>query len=290
MEESIKLLNLISKKTTKRKSKEEVNFKKDEGSSHSIGKFLEDKNNDDVSKSISPKKKVSEKKIPPLRKIMRELSDKSDRQNLNKIEISEEFRYNSTASSMGSLMSTQREKEFSSSILKKPTTIEKLNLKLIKDYDEKLQAYMKEEDSAYENELIRMQSELYKYNNETKSFNLFYAKLMHQFLCYYKSPNDFEEEYGYQRMHYLGGCFVNKADSKSYKSKMFYCFSITYNKNNKIKKYYHPDEKVIKKWMEEINKANNYKNFFSDYTLGDNLGKGQYGVVKIGFEKILINK
>jgi len=162
-------------------------------------------------------------------------------------------------------------------------SLEDLNNNLIKNYEDKLLNQTKEEEKAFESKLIRKQGELLKLNNEAMSFKSFYVKLLHQNLYYYKEADEPEESY--HKMHYINGCFVKKQEPKNLKNRLYYCFSITFSNNNKTKKYYHKDEKEIKSWMEAINQANNFKDFFMDYRLGDLLGKGQYGIVKIGFHK-----
>ena len=49
-----------------------------------------------------------------------------------------------------------------------------------------------------------------------------------------------------------------------------------------MNKYYHLNEEIIDKWVSVINKATNFKNFFDYYSVGDYLGKGQFGLVKSG--------
>ncbi len=164
----------------------------------------------------------------------------------------------------------------------KAKTTDELNEDLLIEYEGKLRIQMKEDEKNFENQLEITQGELYKFNKEKQTFNLYYVRLIYQCLYYYKSKNDNEEDYN--NMHYLIGSFVKKKEPKTYKGVVYCCFKLTFN-NNKTKKYYHKDEKTIKKWVEAINKANNYKDFFSDYRLGNLLGKGQYGVVKTAFHK-----
>jgi len=49
-----------------------------------------------------------------------------------------------------------------------------------------------------------------------------------------------------------------------------------------MKKYYHLSEEIVDSWINAIKKATNYKDFFDYYSVGDYLGKGQFGLVKIG--------
>jgi len=68
---------------------------------------------------------------------------------------------------------------------------------------------------------------------------------------------------------------------KVLKNTSFYSFSLNF-RNEKSKKYYHLNEDIIDNWIKVINKATNFKNIYDFYSIGDELGKGQFGVVKLG--------
>jgi len=154
-----------------------------------------------------------------------------------------------------------------------------LNEKENNEDEEQITKLLNEEELKREKRVVIFQSELLKFKSEKKTFKIFYIKLIHQNIYYYKQQTDPEESY--YKMHYLSDCYVAKLEPKILKNTVFYSFSINFN-NNKMKKYYHLNEEIIDNWVNLINKATNFKNFFDYYSVGEYLGKGQFGLVKSG--------
>lgn len=147
------------------------------------------------------------------------------------------------------------------------------------DDEEEIKKKIAEEENKRERQIILMHSELLKFKSEKKTFKIFYIKLIHQNIYYYKKQNDPDE--AYYKMHYLTDCFVTKNEPKVLKNTIFHSFSLNFS-NSKMKKYYHLNEDIINSWISAIKKATGYKDFFDYYSIGEYLGKGQFGLVKTG--------
>jgi len=78
--------------------------------------------------------------------------------------------------------------------------------------EEQIKKLLKEEEIKREKRIVLYESELLKFIFEKKTFKIFYIKLIHQNIYYYKTQNEPEENF--YKMHYLSDCFVSKLESK----------------------------------------------------------------------------
>ena len=87
-------------------------------------------------------------------------------------------------------------------------------------------------------------------------------------------------------MNNLTGCFIQHRDKiKNLDDKKLYSFEIYFKYKTMKKKYYTEDEKVSKLFVKKIKNAIGYKLFDDYYEIKEKIGKGKYGIVKLGINK-----
>ena len=161
-----------------------------------------------------------------------------------------------------------------------------------KDEEEKMNTKEKDEDN--EDDEINEQNEDdipdsdekqegttegYLYKIQGNKMKKIYFKLIHKDLYYYKSK-DIKKHKG---MHNLSGVYIKDEGVVTIKDKKLYCFNIIFP--SKERKYYLQNEKEYLKWVESIRKVVHYSNLRDLYEIKGNLGKGKFGLVKLGEHK-----
>jgi serine/threonine protein kinase len=106
-----------------------------------------------------------------------------------------------------------------------------------------------------------------------------YFKLICKDLYFYKS----KEDKRHKGMHNLTGVYIKDEGTIIIHEKKLYCFNIIFP--TKQRKYYCSDEKDYKRWVESIRKVVHYSNLNDLYEIKSTLGKGKFGLVKLGIYK-----
>ena len=132
------------------------------------------------------------------------------------------------------------------------------------------------EDLEKENE-VNYQGKLYKFVND--KFKELWFKLIYKDLYYYKNKN----EKIHRGMHNLSGLFLKAEGLQEIKGKKMYCFSISFPSKNRI--YYCDNETDYNNWVSALKKATGYTNLLDIYDIKQKLGKGKFGLVKLGINK-----
>jgi hypothetical protein len=90
----------------------------------------------------------------------------------------------------------------------------------------------------------------------------------------------------YRVMHCLVGTFIKEMDQEPCptSNKTFYPIKIMLPPN-KSRIFYFESSLIQKKWMSQIKEAIGYTNLFDFYDMKTNLGKGQFGLVKLATHK-----
>jgi serine/threonine protein kinase len=102
---------------------------------------------------------------------------------------------------------------------------------------------------------------------------------VHKDFYYYKSKNDKV----HRGMHNLSGLFLKAEGLQEIKGKKMYCFSISFPSKNRV--YYCDNETDYNNWVEVLKKATGYTNLLDIYEIKQKLGKGKFGLVKLGINK-----
>ena len=84
-------------------------------------------------------------------------------------------------------------------------------------------------------------------------------------------------------MHNLSGVYLKEDEPIIMEGRKFYSFIIIFP--TKERKYYVLDEKEYKNWLIAIRKAVGYSNLNEIYEVRDVLGKGKFGLVRLGIHK-----
>ena len=134
-----------------------------------------------------------------------------------------------------------------------------------------------EHDEDKENEGLNYQGKLYKYTND-KMRELWF-KLIYKDLYYYKNKN----EKTHRGMHNLSGLFLRPEGVKEIKGKKYYSFTIISSSKNRV--YYCDNETDYNNWIAVLKKATGYTNLLEIYDIKQKLGKGKFGLVKLGINK-----
>ena len=133
------------------------------------------------------------------------------------------------------------------------------------------------EDTEKEDEGLNYQGKLYKYVNE--KFKELWFKLVYKDLYYYKNKN----EKVHRGMHNLSGLFLKTEGPQEIKGRKMWCFSIAFPSKNRI--YYCDNETDYNNWVNVLKKATGYTNLLDIYNIKQKLGKGKFGLVKLGINK-----
>ena len=124
---------------------------------------------------------------------------------------------------------------------------------------------------------INHQGKLYKFVNN--KFKELWFKLVYKDLFYYKNKT----EKVHKGMHNLSGLFLQEQGLKEIKGRKMYCFSIVFPSKNRV--YYCDNEEEYKNWIDALKKAIGYTNLLDLYDIKQKLGKGKFGLVKLGINK-----
>ena len=85
-------------------------------------------------------------------------------------------------------------------------------------------------------------------------------------------------------MHNLSGVFIKEETPVIYDYHKFWCFCVIYP--NKTRYYYIDDETEYQKWLSMIRLATGYKNLKDIYDIKEKLGRGKFGIVRLGINKL----
>ena len=133
-----------------------------------------------------------------------------------------------------------------------------------------------EDDTANNNDNI---TEGYLYKIQGNKMKKIYFKLICKDLYYYKS----KEHKKHKGMHNLSGVYIKDEGTVTINDKKLYCFNVIFP--SKERKYYVLDENEYIKWVESIRKVVHYSNLNDLYEIKGDLGKGKFGLVKLGIHK-----
>ena len=145
------------------------------------------------------------------------------------------------------------------------------------DKDSSSDSSFEDAEDLLEDEGINCQGKLYKFVND--KFKELWFKLVYKDLFYYKNKN----EKVHRGMHNLSGLFLQAQGLKEIKGRKMYCFNILFPSKNRI--YYCDNETEYNNWISALKKATGYTNLLDIYDIKQKLGKGKFGLVKLGINK-----
>ena len=138
-------------------------------------------------------------------------------------------------------------------------------------------------DSSFDNaEIFEREQEGYQgklYKLVKNKFKELWFKLVYKDLYYYKNKND----QVHRGMHNLSGLFFKAEGLIEIKGRKMYSFSISFPSKNRL--YYCDNETDYNNWVAALKKATGYTNLLDIYDIKQKLGKGKFGLVKLGINK-----
>ena len=237
----------------------------------------ESKINDNTEETKEEEKDITSKgQRKPARKSLKFFSDKNkvteEKKNYNENEEEEEMNFSYARPFEGRDILNKKKKSKDEE--------EKMNTKEIDEDNEDNEINEQNEDDIPDsNEKQEDTTEGYLYKIQGNKMKKIYFKLIHKDLYYYKSK-DIKKHKG---MHNLSGVYIKDEGVVTIKDKKLYCFNIIFP--SKERKYYLQNEKEYLKWVESIRKVVHYSNLRDLYKIKGNLGKGKFGLVKLGEHK-----
>lgn len=159
---------------------------------------------------------------------------------------------------------------------------EKIGLEYARVFEDPKNTEASSSDDESTTQHKTMEGFLYKLQDNT--IKKIYFKLICKDLYYYKSKED-EKHKG---MHNLSGVFVKEEDAINYQEKKLYCFSVLFPA--KKRQYYCDNLKEYNEWLTALRKAVGYSNLGDLYEIKEVLGKGKFGLVRLGIHKQLQRK
>ena len=134
-----------------------------------------------------------------------------------------------------------------------------------------------EEEEEDQDDILRYEGSLYKLVDG--KMRELYFKLVHKDLYFFKNKGDNH----HKGMHNLNGLFLQKEKTVKFEGTNYYSFSVVYPTKTRI--YYCKDEKEYNEWFEKLKVATGYTNLLDIYDVKNKLGKGKFGLVKLGVDK-----
>ena len=122
-------------------------------------------------------------------------------------------------------------------------------------------------------------TEGYLYKIQGNKMKKIFFRLICKDFYYYKSKGNKK----HKGMHNLSGVYIKDEGEVKINDKTLYCFSIIFPARER--KYYVSDEKEYIKWVESIRKVVHYSNLSELYEIKGPLGRGKFGLVKLGIHK-----
>ena len=145
-----------------------------------------------------------------------------------------------------------------------------------KNIDDELNSTQMTNISKINNNIL---TEGYLFKIQENKVKKIYFKLICKDLYYYKSKTHKR----HKGIHNLSGVFIQNNGLVKLGDKKFYCFTIIFP--TKPRKYYLSNESEYYNWVNTIRKIVGYSNLNEIYEIRQVLGKGKFGLVKLGIHR-----
>lgn len=134
--------------------------------------------------------------------------------------------------------------------------------------------------AGVDNDCVQFEGEMIRKATETKLKKYWYCLLGKELYVY---KNKAEEKH--KGMHNLIGVFIKDEEEEHLDANtVLYPFSLIFP-GNKPRTYYLLNKDDRNKWCDAIKKVIGYSSLFDFYEVKDTLGKGKFGLVKLGVHK-----
>ena len=156
----------------------------------------------------------------------------------------------------------------------KTTSFEKINEVDEEEKDNKPLVVIQEVDDN--NKDVIFEGPIMKTSKKANGVKIFFMSIIGEDIYSYTDETKSE----FKHMHNLNGCFIKENGEEKVANVVYYSFSIIFV--NKTRTYYLKERSLAKEWTKSLRIAIGYKNFFDFYEMLDDLGEGQFGLVKLG--------
>ena len=141
-----------------------------------------------------------------------------------------------------------------------------------KNEDDKIIDF-EESDYSEDEEIIKYEGYLYKIKDD--ELKKLWFKLIHNDLYYFKNKDDSL----HKGLFNLSGVFIEKIPNLIQKDKTYFGFSLNFP--NKKFEYYTDDKNSYKLWFDSLSISTGSTNLTKDYIIGNEIGSGKFGVIKL---------
>ncbi len=141
-----------------------------------------------------------------------------------------------------------------------------------KNEDDKIIDF-EESDYSEDEEIIKYEGYLYKIKDD--ELKKLWFKLIHNDLYYFKNKDDSL----HKGLFNLSGVFIEKIPNLIKKDKTYFGFSLNFP--NKKFEYYTDDKNSYKLWFDSLSISTGSTNLTKDYIIGNEIGSGKFGVIKL---------
>ncbi len=145
--------------------------------------------------------------------------------------------------------------------------------------DDIFRKYNTNSDEDDELNEINYQGYLFKVTKSNKLRRLFF-RLVFRDLFFFKDQGIANHE----GVHNLCGLYLKNNPPLNKDGKIYYSFSIIYPLQTR--NYYSEDKNEIENWLKHLRKAIDITPLNENFDLKENLGRGQFGLVKLGYHKL----
>lgn len=135
-------------------------------------------------------------------------------------------------------------------------------------------------DSCEGKNSVHYEGDILKKQKRGSALKKYWFVLLGKELYSYKNQSDLK----HKEMKSLAGVYLKEEmEEFSDGGKIYYPFMLIFPNKRRI--YYLESQEEKTKWIDSIKKATGYASLHDFYELGDNLGKGKYGLVKAAVHK-----
>ena len=163
-------------------------------------------------------------------------------------------------------------------------SFEAKNKDIFKYKKEKSDNLIRNQNVYDNNNNICYENSIYKISENNNKITEFHLVLINKDIYYYKNYEK-KELIG---MHNLSSCFIKEYENKGERvidSIPYYCFSLIFKSNSKVRKYFTPEIEIYNKFVSYLRNAIGHSYFEDYYEIQKEIGVGRNSHVNLGVQK-----
>ncbi len=123
---------------------------------------------------------------------------------------------------------------------------------------------------------IIYESQILKWSKKANKVVSIFMSIIGEDIYYYEDETKTEMKH----VHNISGCFIKENGEEKVGDDKYFSFTVLWV--NKSRNYLLKERTIAKEWTKNLRLAIGYKNFFDFYEMLDDIGEGQFGLVKLG--------